>query len=226
MSCERAEKYYANLRKVIESISFEKKAEEVVDLAKRYIDDTKYYIDKGDCETALVTASYAEGLLDALRILGLANFEWIHEKPKRVFVAGTFDLLHPGHIELFKEASKLGNVIAVVARDETVKKLKGKPPVLNEEQRRYMVSSIKYVKEAHIGGEDPLETVVKLKPDIVFLGPDQRWDERELEEELKKRGLNVRVMRMKEKRCIPKGICSSSKIVKRILELLCTVQRA
>ncbi len=196
-----------------------------MDLAKRYIEDTKYYIDKGDCETALVTASYAEGLLDSLRMLGLAQFSWKRERPKRVFVAGTFDLLHPGHVELFKEASKLGDVIAVVARDETVRRLKGKPPVLNEEQRRYMVSSIKYVKEAYVGGEDPLETVVKLRPDIVFLGPDQKWDERELEEELKKRGLNAKVMRLKEKRCIPRGICSSSKIIKRVLKLFCPNSR-
>ena len=221
MSCQRAEKYYNNLINVIKNIKYEKVAEKVVDLAKRYIEDTKYYIDKGDCETALVTASYAEGLLDSLRMLGLANFEWTRERPKRVFVAGTFDLLHPGHVELFKEASKLGDVIAVVARDETVKKLKGKPPVLSQEQRRYMVASLKYVKEAHVGGEDPLETVVKLKPDIVFLGPDQKWDEKELEEELRKRGLNVKVMRLKEKKCIPKGICSSSKIIKRVLELFC-----
>ncbi len=221
MSCQRAEKYYNNLVNVLKSIKYKREAEKVVDLAKRYIDDTKYYIDKGDCETALVTASYAEGLLDSLKMLGLASFEWVREKPKRVFVAGTFDLLHPGHVELFKEASKLGDVIAVVARDETVKKLKGKLPVLSQEQRRYMVASLKYVKEAYVGGKDPLETVVKLKPDIVFLGPDQKWDEKELEEELRKRGLNVKVMRLKEKRCIPKGLCSSSEIIRRILGLFC-----
>jgi FAD synthetase len=84
-----------------------------------------------------------------------------------------------------------------------------------------MVASLKPVKEAYVGGEDPLETVVKLKPDVVFLGPDQGWDEEELREELRKRGLEVEVVRMKGKRCIPGGICSSSKIIERVLKLFC-----
>ncbi|NPA84871.1 MAG: cytidylyltransferase family protein [Crenarchaeota archaeon] len=218
MSCERASKYVSNLERALSGADYPPEVREVVDLAKRYLEDTKYYIERGDCETALVTASYAEGLLDALKILGKAEFSW---SGKKVLVGGTFDLLHPGHVELFKEASRFGDVIAVVARDETVKKLRGREPVLPEEQRRYMVASLKYVKEAVVGGSDPLETVMKLKPDVVFLGPDQKWDERELEEELRKRGLEVKVVRMKEKRCIPKGLCSSSKIIERILKLFC-----
>ncbi|ABU82218.1 DUF357 domain-containing protein [Ignicoccus hospitalis] len=221
MSCERAAKYLNNLKGVISNIKYSPEASEVVDLAKRYVEDTEYYLNSGDCETALVTASYAEGLLDALRMIGKAEFEWKRERRKRVFVGGTFDIVHPGHVELLKEASKLGDVIVVVARDETVKRLKGRGPVVPQEQRRYVVGSLKYVKEAYVGGEDPIETVVKLKPDVIFLGPDQTWDEEELKEELRKRGLEVEVVRMKEKRCIPGGLCSSSLIIKKVLEEFC-----
>ncbi|UXD21608.1 cytidyltransferase [Ignicoccus pacificus DSM 13166] len=219
--CERAERYLRGLKEVLDEIEYDEKARKVVELARLYVEDTIYYINKGDCETALVTASYAEGLLDALRMLGLARFSWPKREQKRVVVGGTFDLLHPGHVELFKEASKYGDVIAIVARDETVKRLRGRDPVLPQEQRRYMVSSIKYVKEAIIGGKDPIETVAKLKPDYVFLGPDQNWDEEELERALRERGLNVKVIRMKGKKCIENGVCSSSKIIERVLELFC-----
>jgi len=219
--CERAEKYLRGLIEATNDIIYKDEAKEVVEMAKRYIEDTRYYLGKGDCETALVTASYAEGLLDALRMLGLAEFKWPERKQRKVVVGGTFDLIHPGHVELFKEASKLGDVIAIVARDETVKKLRGREPVLNQDQRAYMVSSLKYVKKAIVGGRDPIETVVLLKPDYILLGPDQNWNEEELERELRRRGLKTRVLRMKEKKCIPRGLCSSSKIVKRVLDLFC-----
>ncbi|ALU11887.1 cytidyltransferase [Ignicoccus islandicus DSM 13165] len=221
MSCERARKYLEGLRGALKSLNFSDDVEKVVDLARRYVDDTEYYVNKGDCETALVTASYAEGLLDALRLIGKANFQWKREERPKVLVGGTFDLLHPGHVELLKEASKYGDVIAVVARDENVRKIRGRDPVLPQEQRAYMLSSIKYVKEAMVGEEDPLESILKVKPDIVFLGPDQFWKEEELKRRLRERGLEVEVIRMKEKKCIPRGICSSRKIVERVLELFC-----
>jgi len=221
LSCERAEKYVRNLEAALRDAKWEPEAEAVIDLAKRYVEDTKYYIAKGDCETALVTASYAEGLLDGAKLLGKVKLEWKKERRKKVFVGGTFDLLHPGHVELFKEASKLGDVIAVVARDETVKKLRGREPVLPQEQRRYMVESLKYVKEALVGGEDPIETVLRVRPDVILLGPDQGWDEEELARELERRGLKVEVLRMREKKCIPGGLCSSSAIIRRVLDLFC-----
>jgi FAD synthetase len=86
-------------------------------------------------------------------------------------VGGTFDILHPGHIFLLKEASKHGDVIVVVARDSTVKRIKGREPIFNEEHRLMMVSSIKYVKKAILGKEstDILEIVEELKPDVIVV---------------------------------------------------------
>ncbi|MGQ9640155.1 MAG: DUF357 domain-containing protein [Candidatus Bathyarchaeia archaeon] len=50
--------------------------ESVVDSARRYLQDSKYYLKHGRETAALASASYAEGLLDTLRILGLVNFTW------------------------------------------------------------------------------------------------------------------------------------------------------
>lgn len=48
----------------------------VFDWAKRYLDDAKYYQDKGQLETSLTSVAYCEGLLDALRLLGAVEFSW------------------------------------------------------------------------------------------------------------------------------------------------------
>jgi len=52
------------------------KIEGVIDQAKRYLEDAKYYQKKNRLETSLATVSYCEGLLDALRMLGVAKFSW------------------------------------------------------------------------------------------------------------------------------------------------------
>ena len=70
------------------------------------------------------------------------------EKTVRVLVPGVFDILHPGHIELFRYASLIGRAVVAVNSDESAQKLKGHPPVVDEETRRQMVSAIGYVSEA------------------------------------------------------------------------------
>jgi FAD synthetase len=54
----------------------EKEAKTVFDWAKRYLEDAKYYQEKGKLETSLASVAYCEGLLDALRLLGAVNFSW------------------------------------------------------------------------------------------------------------------------------------------------------
>jgi FAD synthetase len=53
-----------------------KEAETVFDWAKRYLEDAKYYQQKGKLETSLTSVAYCEGLLDALRLLGAVEFSW------------------------------------------------------------------------------------------------------------------------------------------------------
>ncbi|HHH80229.1 MAG TPA: FAD synthase [Thermoplasmatales archaeon] len=114
----------------------------------------------------------------------------------RVMATGVFDILHLGHIRYLEEAKSFGDeLIVVVAHDETVKKRKHNP-IMPQEMRRKIVESLKCVDKAVNGREsNMLEIVREIKPDIIALGYDQRFDEKKLEEQLKKEGLDVKVVR-------------------------------
>ncbi len=115
----------------------------------------------------------------------------------RVMATGVFDILHPGHVLFLQEAKKLGDELyVVVARDSTAAKLKHRP-IMSEEARRFMVEALKPVDRAVVGYEDDMYRIVEeIQPDIIVLGYDQKFDEKEIEEECKKRGLNVKVIRL------------------------------
>ncbi|EDY36241.1 Cytidylyltransferase, putative [Aciduliprofundum boonei T469] len=117
----------------------------------------------------------------------------------RVMATGVFDILHPGHVLFLREAKKLGDeLVVVVARDSTVERLKHKP-IMNEEIRRFMVESLKPVDRAVLGHKDDMyKTVEDVRPDIIVLGYDQKFDEKEIEEECRKRGIKVKVVRLKK----------------------------
>jgi hypothetical protein len=55
---------------------------EILNLAKTYLEDAKYYTDKNRFDVALTSIAYCEGLLDALRLLGAVKFEWPARKKK------------------------------------------------------------------------------------------------------------------------------------------------
>ncbi|MHC1579339.1 MAG: adenylyltransferase/cytidyltransferase family protein [Candidatus Alkanophagales archaeon] len=132
----------------------------------------------------------------------------------RVLATGTFDILHPGHLFYLEEAKKLGDELyVIVARDVNVKKRK---PIIPEEQRLRMVSSLKVVDKAMLGSEkDIFEPLYEIKPDIIALGYDQDFDERELEEELRRRGFNTKVVRLGK--CNSYPLCSSKDIIDEII---------
>lgn len=118
---------------------------------------------------------------------------------KKILIAGTFDLIHPGHIYLINEAAKLGDVYVIVSTDKNRKFYSGSSPIIPQEQRLEVIRSIKKVKEARIGrsDNDTLKTVEEINPDIILLGPDQKYDINTLKNGLKKRGLlNIEVKRM------------------------------
>ncbi|RDD53196.1 MAG: FAD synthase [Candidatus Korarchaeota archaeon NZ13-K] len=140
---------------------------------------------------------------------------------RRVMVAGTFDILHEGHIKMLWEAKNLagddGELIVVVARDENVRRFKKRDPVLDESVRAYIVKNLKPVDRVVIGDKDPLESVVKLRPDVIALGYDQWADEEWLRRELESRGLKVEVVRL------PKfGDSSTSYIISKVLSQFCS----
>jgi len=110
---------------------------------------------------------------------------------------GTFDLLHMGHIYYLKEAKKLGDeLVVVIARDSTVRRLKHEP-VTPEDMRLNLIKELKMVDEALLGHEDDMYSVLKeIKPDIIALGYDQIHDEKKIEQELRKRKLAAKVVRL------------------------------
>ncbi len=113
----------------------------------------------------------------------------------KVLIAGNFDVIHPGHIYFLTEASKLGDVTVVVARDETIKKFKGRAPIFNENERKLILENLKVVEKVILGDQkDFFAPVLKENPDIIFLGPDQysSW----IEERISKSGLNTKIMRL------------------------------
>ncbi len=195
-------------------------ANEILKLVNAYVSDSKYYLGVGDYVTSLSCIAYAEGLLDALRMLNIVDFSWEYTKVRRVLVGGTFDIIHPGHIYYLNEASKLGLVYAVVARDSTVKSVKGREPINDEVSRLEVVSSLKYVYKAVLGDrEDIFKSVDVVRPDAVLLGPDQPIDEGTLTKYVSSRGMGTEVLRLPTK--YKAEVASTSKIISRILELYC-----
>ncbi len=84
-------KYIRNSEKVFVEVKIrqgsktpsQERVAEVVEYAKRYLSDAKYYGEKQQYETGLVSVAYCEGLLDALRLLKLVEFTWSEGKEKK-----------------------------------------------------------------------------------------------------------------------------------------------
>jgi FAD synthetase len=141
---------------------------------------------------------------------------------KIVLTSGAFDLLHYGHIRLLEEAKSLGGpdarLVVIVARDETIRRLKGRLPVIPEDQRRAVVEALKVVDEALLGYEDlDMATVIDLtQPDIIAVGYDQHDIEALALKTIEERGLKIEVMRIS--RFGETDLDSSSKIKRKIVE--------
>jgi FAD synthetase len=220
----RVLKYIMNVEQVLNSIRLDDirnpEVKEVVSLSKAYSNDSKYYFSNKDYITSLSCIAYAEGLLDALRILGIINFHWERPKVRRVMVGGTFDIIHPGHIYYLSEASKLGLVYAVVARDSTVRRVKGREPVNDELTRLEVVNSLKFVYKAVLGDEENIfKSIEVVKPDVILLGPDQPVDERLISRYLDTIGLKAEVLRLPSR--YKSETASTTNIINKILKLYC-----
>jgi FAD synthetase len=139
-----------------------------------------------------------------------------------VLAAGVFDLIHYGHIRYLEEAKKTGGVnarlIVIVARDETVRRLKGTDPIIPEDQRRAVIEALKVVDEALLGFEDlDLDRVLQqIKPDIVVVGHDQEAIKAQVEKVNKARELHIKIVQISQ--FGEDDLNSSSKIKRRIVE--------
>lgn len=138
-------------------------------------------------------------------------------KKTRVMAVGVFDLLHAGHLHYLEQARALGDeLVVVIATDASVRKRKGEP-VLDQQHRRQLVQYLKPVDSAVIGHEaDPFKTVEKIKPDIIALGHDDKFEPATLKAEAKRRGLSVKAVRLKR---LDGPHYASRQIANRILDL-------
>ena len=136
--------------------------------------------------------------------------------------SGVFDLLHYGHVRFLEEAKRLGGpdarLVVIVARDRTVERLKGRRPIIPEDQRRALVEALRVVDEALLGYEAlNLEAVLeRVRPDIIAVGYDQEGIEQRLRRLIEERGLDIQVVRIG--RFGDEELSSSSKIKRKIVE--------
>ena len=105
---------------------------------------------------------------------------WRKKNETVVFTNGCFDILHSGHIQYLKAASKLGSKLIVgINTDSSVKRIKGESRPINSEADRALLLSALYFVDLIIFFDDdtPLELIKAIRPDVLTKGSDYRHDE-------------------------------------------------
>jgi FAD synthetase len=145
-------------------------------------------------------------------------------KQRIVLASGVFDLIHLGHVRFLEDAKKAGGpkakLIVIIAKDSTVEKMKGRKPIMSEDERLALVKSLKVVDDAVLGyeGLDIGEVVEKIKPDIITLGWDQAEMENSVKDYLAKHKLQVSIVRIGK--FGENSLDSSTKIKQKIIDKL------
>ena len=99
----------------------------------------------------------------------------LRRNKKIVFTNGCFDILHVGHITLFRKARALGDLLIVgVNTDASIRRIKGeKRPIVSEQERSHILSALEPVDYVVLFDQDtPIELIKKIKPDILVKGSD------------------------------------------------------
>ena len=120
---------------------------------------------------------------------------------KIVLAGGVYDVIHVGHLAALREAKELGDVlVVVVATDITVEMLKGRKPILPEEDRRELLEGLKPVDKAILGYEDVgfgfEQVLMEVMPDLVAFGFDQEKLEATVSEIIQHRSLKITVVKL------------------------------
>ena len=144
-------------------------------------------------------------------------------KNKKVLVSGCFDLLHGGHIAFFKTAASYGDLYVSIGRDDNLLDLKGKKPYFSEEERLYIVKSIKHVYEAFLAsGSGMLDfepDIQRIKPDIFIVNHDGNTPDKE--QLCKKMGIEYIVLKRIPETGLPARSSSETKREMRFPYRLC-----
>jgi FAD synthetase len=118
---------------------------------------------------------------------------------KIVMAFGTFDFFHAGHENYLKQAKALGDqLIVVVARDDTARRVKNSKPQFPERRRLRDVMACPDVDKAVLGNlDDKYKIIKKFKPNVLALGYDQFVFTYGLDQFFIKEKLNIEVVRLK-----------------------------
>lgn len=110
-------------------------------------------------------------------------------------VFGTFDILHEGHLNFFKQAREHGDyLMVVVARDVNTKKIKGELPLHSEDERLQAVGRVDMVDQVLLGHpDDPYYLIRQEKPDVIALG----YDQESYDQPLYRLFPNIKIVRLK-----------------------------
>lgn len=105
---------------------------------------------------------------------------------KTILIFGTFDILHAGHLSLFAQAKRLGGrLVVVIARDKTVRRVKGRASIHTEQERKAMLKHIDYINKVVLGDQSDVYKVIRrIRPEVVALGYDQKTFVRALKQKL------------------------------------------
>lgn len=131
-----------------------------------------------------------------------------------VFTNGCFDIIHPGHIDLLRQARQLGTKLIVgLNSDSSVRKIKGsRRPFISENDRAEILKNLRWVDEVRIFDElTPEKLIAEIKPDVLVKGGD--WKAKEIigADLVKKNGGRVFSIPLKEGH-------SSSSIIEKIMQ--------
>jgi cytidyltransferase-like protein len=134
-------------------------------------------------------------------------------KDKKVLVSGCYDLMHAGHVAFFKTAAQYGKLYVAVGADANLRLLKGNAPYYSQEERVYMVNSIRFVEEAFLatgtGMLDFEPDLVRINPDIFIVNSDGHTVEKEAL--CKKLGVEYKVLKRIPEKGLPRRASSSIK---------------
>ena len=118
---------------------------------------------------------------------------------KKIVAFGIFDILHPGHIAYLEAAKRLGDkLIVVVGRDKLAQKVKGKKPVMGEQDRLRIIQAIRCVDLAVLGDRaEAYQVLLHIKPDILAIGYDQNARHPVIQK-LRSSGMHPKIVRIKK----------------------------
>ncbi len=120
----------------------------------------------------------------------------------RIMVFGTFDILHEGHLDLFRQARALApdsQLIVSISRDSSTERIKGELPKNNEIFRMHAVEECELVDEVVLGDKEGfIAHIIDARPDVIALGYDQDGEYvNALRSELDRAGITAHIVRLK-----------------------------